>query len=95
MPKESYSVVIFYDDKDNIANIQIMLTMSAKQLVLGHKIGVENRSFKVYRLGALLAKCVSQQESGLTQLAPDSLQTAAHCLPDVVFVENAEPAVSG
>jgi hypothetical protein len=39
-------------------------------------------------------ECAAQQ-SELTPLSPDSLQTAAHCLPDTVLVENVLPAVSG
>ena len=72
MPKQGYCAAIFYNSDETIASVEILPTQEAKHLISAFKVEVEKRNFKVYRLGALLAKCVRDPVSGPTPAAPDS-----------------------
>lgn len=60
--RASYCVVIFYSADEKVSGIEILPTREAKHLITSKKVGMEKRSFKVYRLGPLFAKCVNDRE---------------------------------
>lgn len=65
-------VIIFYNEEGNVSNIEIETTQYARNLTLRHKLDIEKRDFKVYRLGGLLSRCVREPSSGPTPRAGDS-----------------------